>query len=206
LFALLHRRRQPPVLAPVILYLWLALAINLVIDVIMGINIYHDDFIYSNNPWYNVHSVTRFICFSVFFINLPQSSFRLLKQLLIPVFGIFLLLNFGKWENFFNPLSLSGNLMTVESYLLLIYCMQYYLAELKSDRDKLFNDQVFWVATGLAIYVVVNFFVFLFYIPMRQTNDKLANDIWNVHNVAFIIFCIFITKAFYVPARNQYTI
>ena len=205
LIVLLFHRRRPLYLKPVIIYLWLALGLNLVIDVIMSLNVYFRSFIESNNPYYNVHSVIRFVCFSFYFINLPQTYFIQLRKLLLWVFGGFLIINFLFFENFFNPEHLSGNLLTVESYLLLIYCVQYYLAELKMD-DNLFEGPHFWVVTGLAVYVVVNFFVFLFYVPLLDTNVDLAIDIWNVHNIAFIFFCAFVTKAFYVPARNQYTI
>ena len=47
----------------------------------------------------------------------------------------FLVINFIFFENFFNPNSFSGNLLTVEAYLLLVYCMLYYLAELKDDEN-----------------------------------------------------------------------
>ena len=101
--------------------------------------------------------------------------------------------------------SFSGNLLTVEAYLLLVYCMLYYFAELKDDEN-LFNGPDFWVVTGLAIYLVTNFFVFLFYTPMLSVDAKLAVNIWNVHNIAFIIFCLFITKAFYGTVRYQYSV
>ena len=84
--------------------------------------------------------------------------------------------------------------------------MQYYLAELRGDDDKILSGADFWIVTGLGIYVVVNFFVFLFYVPMLNIDEQLATNIWNVHNVAFVIFCIFISKAFYGSVRNKYTV
>ena len=118
---------------------------------------------------------------------------------------VFVVVNFIFFENFFNPQSFSGNLLTVEAYLLLVYCMLYYLAELKDDENP-FNGPDFWVVTGLAIYLVTNFFVFLFYTPMLNVDIKLAINIWNVHNIAFVIFCLFITKAFYGTVRYRYSI
>jgi len=41
---------------------------------------------------------------------------------------------------------------------------------------------------------------------MLSVDVKLAVNIWNVHNIVFIIFCIFIAKAFYVPVRYQYSV
>jgi hypothetical protein len=48
--------------------------------------------------------------------------------------------------------------------------------------------------------------VFLFYTPMLSVDVTLAVDIWNVHNIAFIIFCLFITRAFYGTVRYKYSI
>ena len=58
----------------------------------------------------------------------------------------------------------------------------------------------FWVVTGLSIYVVINFFVFLFYVPLLTENPDLADRMWSIHNLAYITMCIFIAKAFYEPA------
>jgi len=205
LSVLLFRRQQPSSLRPVIVYLWLAFLVNVAIDIIMAINIYSGTQNLSNNPLYNIHSVLRFTCFSFYFIHLQKNSFAQLKKLLA-LFGlVFLFVNFGFFEDFFNRESFSGNLLTVEAYLLLAYSMLYYLAELKDDEN-LFDGPHFWVVTGLAVYLVTNFFVFLFYMPMITVDIELAINIWNVHNIAFIIFCLFITKAFYGSVRHQYSV
>jgi len=205
LSVLLFRRQQPSSLRPVIVYLWLAFLVNVAIDIIMAINIYSGTQNLSNNPLYNIHSVLRFTCFSFYFIHLQKNSFAQLKKLLA-LFGlVFLFVNFGFFEDFFNRESFSGNLLTVEAYLLLAYSMLYYLAELKDDEN-LFDGPHFWVVTGLAVYLVTNFFVFLFYMPMITVDVELAINIWNVHNIAFIIFCLFITKAFYGSVRHQYSV
>ena len=202
LFALI--RKQPAFLKPVVIYLWVALVINIIIDIIMGMNVYTHSFLQSNNPLYNLHSIVRFVCFSIYFVNLKQGSFLKLRKVLPLIFGSFILVNFIFFENFLNASHLSGNLMATESYILLVYCMQYYLGELKNE-DNVFKGKDFWIVTGLGIYVVINFFAFLFYVPMLDTNTELATNIWNLHNISYIVFCLFITKAFYVPTGNKYT-
>jgi len=206
LFALSIFRKQPASLKPIIIYLFLALFLNLIIDFIIPFKKYFPSWLHSNNPFYNIHSVVRFICFSFYFIHLPQTSFKKLKKWLGIISLVFLLVNFSFFENFFNPKYFSGNLLTIEAYLLLSYCMLYYLSELKDDTKNLFDGPDFWVVTGLSIYVVTNFFVFLFYLPMINVDVELAINIWNVHNIAFIIFCLFITRAFYVSFRYQLTV
>jgi hypothetical protein len=202
---LLFRRQQPVSLRPVVIYLWLGFLINVGIDIIMAINVHLDRVALSNNPLYNIHSVVRFGCFSFYFISLQKNSFAKLKRWLALLGVLFLVINFIFFEDFLNQDSFSGNLLTAEAYLLLIYCVLYYLTELKEDDD-LFDGPHFWVITGLAIYLVTNFFVFLFYTPMLSVDVTLAINIWNVHNIAFVIFCLFITKAFYGTVRYQYSI
>ncbi len=206
LTVLLFRRKQPEILQPVIVYLWLALFLNFIIDLIMGFKAYLPYWLQSNNPLYNMHSVIRFACFSFFFIRLPQRSFFTFKRVLLYISVVFLFINFGFFENFLDPNTLSGNLLAAEAYLLLVYCMQYYLSELRNDDRTIFNGPDFWIVTGLSIYVVVNFFVFLFYLPMLDVNPTISVNMWNVHNIAFIIFCLFITKALYGPFRYKYSV
>ncbi len=204
-FVLLIKRKQPVILKPVVWYVCLALVINLAIDIIGDYKEFLPDWLQSNNPLYNMHSLVRFICFSLFFILLPQQAFNKVRKWLIVLSVIFIIINFSFIDNFFNYNSFSGNLLTVEAYLLLAYCMLYYLSVLRNDKNIIFDGPDFWVTTGLSIYVAINFFVFLFYLPMITVSPTLAENIWNVHNIAFIIFCIFLTKAFYGPFRNQYT-
>lgn len=204
---LLFRKQQyHPSLKPVIVYVWLAFLINLAIDVIMAINIYFKNDFLSNNPLYNLHSIVRFACFSFYFIKLQPHSFTRIKKTLTTFAFLFIIVNFLLFEKFFNYDSFSGNLLALEAYLLLVYCMLYYLTELKNDSDELFNTPHFWVVTGLCMYVVINFFVFLFYLPMIYVDRDLTVNIWNVHNIAFIIFCLFITKAIYGSFRYKHTI
>ena len=205
LAVLLFRRQQPATLKPIIVYLWIAFILNVAIDIIVVINLDPKSDL-SNNPLYNMHSIARFICFSIYFINLPQSSFTKFKKVLAAFSAIFMIINFSLFENFFSYYTFSGNLLSAEAYILLVYCMLYYLTELKNDRDDLFNTSHFWIVTGLSIYVVINFFVFLFYIPLFDVDANLAESIWNVHNIAFIIFCLFITKGLYGSHRYKYSV
>ncbi|MDQ6901937.1 MAG: hypothetical protein M3139_02855 [Bacteroidota bacterium] len=203
LIVLIFKRNQPHYLKPVIIYLFFAFFINLAGDIIGDFTRALPQWLQSNNILYNVHSTIRFICFSYFFLLLKQPSFITLKKV-IPFISLFIIIiNFKYLETFANPGHLSGNLLATEAYFLLIYCVLYYLAKLRSEEDDLTWGPDFWVATGLSIYVVVNFFVFLFYVPMIEQNSKMADHIWDVHNVAYIILCIFIAKAFYGPAQYQ---
>ena len=202
----LIKRNQPRYLKPVVAYLVIALVINLTGNIIADYKAYLPAWMQSNNPLYNVHSIIRFICFSLFFFALKQTAFARLRYLLSYLSLVIILINFGLVEDFGNPRHLSGNLLALEAYLLLIFCMLYYLAKLRDEVDVIASGPDFWIVTGLSMYVVINFFVFLFYVPMIRFDSDLANNIWDVHNIAYIILCIFITKAFYESARHQYAV
>lgn len=208
LFFLMFRNKQPALITPVVVYLCLAFLLNLFGDIIADFKRpYHfPAWLQSNNPIYNLHSVVRFACFSYFFISLPQPQFKTLKKIIAVVFILYFIIDFTLFENFFYPNHLSGNILSAEAYLLLIYGMLYYLAVLNDeDDDTAFKGPVFWTVTGLSIYVVINFFVFLFYVPMITQNLVLALDIWNVHNAAYIILCLFIARALYATPGKHAT-
>lgn len=196
------RKEQPKFLKPVIIYVWIALFINLLADLIGEFKMHLPPWLQSNNPLYNVHSVARFTCFNFFFIFFKNKKVSPFKKLLISLFILFICINFLFFENFLNPSHLSGSLLAVEAYLLLIYCMQYYLFQLRHEVENISGKKDFWVVTGLSIYVVVNFFLFLFYVPMVKEQPALAAKMWDVYNISYIIFCILIAKAFYVPDNN----
>jgi hypothetical protein len=144
--------------------------------------------------------MVRFACFSYFFLLLGKNFGSRIDKIVNFSALIFIVYNFIFIEKFDNPNHLSGNLLATEAYVLLIYCIQYYLFQLKADAAEFKRKKGFWIVTGLSIYVVINFFVFLFYVPLLTENLNLAIQMWSVHNLAYITLCIFIAKAFYVPA------
>jgi hypothetical protein len=207
LTVLFMKGQQPAFLKPVIFYLWFAFFIDLAGNIIAD---YKESFpsqlkwIHNNLVLYSVHSIVRFISFSYFFSLVAHKHYNAVRRFLPFISLVFILVNFTQFENFFHPVPerISSNLLSVEAYLLLIYCMLYYLSQLNEDVAILTSGKEFWVATGVSFYVVINFFVFLFYDPMIDLDRDLANNMWSIHNIAYIILCTFIAKAFYVPVRN----
>lgn len=195
LVAWVMHRKQPYFMKPVVVYIILAFIIDLFIDVIADFKTtYHfPAWLQSNNFLYNVHSIVRFFCFSTFFIRLRQPMMPVFKKVLPYLFLLFVLINFIFFEDFFYPPHLSGRLLATEAGLLLLYCILYYFHFLQSE-EVMHTTADFWVATGLNIYVVINFFIFLFYVPMIRSNSEWAVSMWNYHNIAFIIFCAFLAK------------
>lgn len=197
------RPQQPIYFRPVLVYLWFALIINFFGDVIGDFKAHLPGWMQTNLVLYSLHSMVRFICFAWLFALISQTHFTRLRQLLHVLCGLLVVINYLYLEDYFDQNHLSGNLFTIEAYFLLIYCLLYYLSQLRDDIESLQEGKEFWIITGLGIYVVINFFIFLFYVPMFRQDPTLAERMWSVHNVAYIILCLFITKAIYVPVRPK---
>ncbi len=196
IFVLLKNRNQPAFLRPVIIYILIAFPINLFGDIIGDFKKYFPDWLQENIYLYNIHSVIRFVCFSSFFLGLKQEYYTLLKKIISVVYLIFLFVDLIISENFLGKEGIAANLFAGEAFLLLVYCLLYYLSKLKNDNDSLIAGADIYVVTGLSIFVVTNFFVFLFYDSMLDENWQLADNMWSVHNIAYIILCLLIAKAF----------
>ncbi len=198
IFVLWKNRKQPSFLKPVIVYVLVAFPINLLGDIIGDFKHHLPDtyWLQKNLYLYNIHSIIRFICFSYFFIGLKQAYYNNLKKIIFFVYLGFLFADLTFSEYFFDVSSIAGNLFTGEAFFLLVYCLLYYLSKLKSDNDDLMSGADIYVVTGLSIFVVVNFFVYLFYDSMLAEDSDIADNMWSVHNVAYIILCLFIAKAF----------
>ncbi|QEC55506.1 hypothetical protein [Flavisolibacter ginsenosidimutans] len=180
------------------IYIFAAFIINLLGDIISdyGKQLGFPHWLQRNVFLYNVHSVIRFILFSSFFNSLNQPLFKTAKRI-IPFVSIpAVIIYFWRFENFNNQEHISGYFLAAEAFLLLLYCMQYYLNRIKEESTFTAKEPNFWVATGLSIYVVINFFVFLFYIPVLNENSGIADRLWSIHNLAYITFSIFLAKAY----------
>lgn len=200
--SLLLIRKQPAVLKPVVFYVWIALFINLGIDLTWKIRTILPARYNSNNYLYNLHSIIRFFLFSTFFIRLKQPFLTTIKKLIPFCFLAFVVINFSFYENFFDYWKLSSRLLSVEAILLLFYTLQYYLFKINDHVDvNIFNSD-FWIVTGLGIYVTINFFIFLLYNELTTRMQHFAVSLWSAHNISYIVFNLFIAKGFY-ESREQ---
>ncbi len=199
LLVLLLKPNQPPYLIPVIVYVALALIIDLFIDIGWKYKTVVPQWMYPNNYLYNIHSIVRFVCFSWFFVLLDQPYIKKFKKIIPLLSVLFLIINFVFFEDFFRADSFSSRLLAVESGLLLFFCLQYYLYKIQDDTPAKKKPADYWIVTGLSIYVVFNFFYFLLYTTLIENNFRdFVISMWNYHNLSFIILCIFIARAFYV--------
>ena len=201
LIFMLRWKPQLPYLKPIRIYIWVSIFLHLIINVIWrfknDFGFQEGDLLSSNNFIYNIVSIVRFLLFSWFFILLGQPFLARVKKIIPLLFVIFLIINFLFFEDFFYYWSFSGKLLSLETGLLLLYCLQYYFFVLNEEHSSDKRPPSFWVVTGLSIYVVINFPIFLFYRAFLKQFENFAVNIWDITNISFILFCLFISKAFY---------
>ena len=189
---------------PVVVYVCLAFVLNFLQDYIWKEAV---QFSFSSEPGdnlflYNISSIVRLLLFSWFFLQLKQPFLSTVKKLIPFVFLIFVAVNFLFFEKF---TSLSSRIMGLETGLVLFYCILYYLwLFMQEDTFEYKKYPSFRLVTGLSIYVVVNFPIFLFYKSLSIKFRYFAVGLWDIHNIAYIVLCIFIASFFYAVSCKRY--
>lgn len=195
-------KQQPAKLKLVVAYVWAALIINLAIDLVWKFRMLLPAAYNSNNFLYNLHSIVRFYLFSAFFIHLQQPFCVTVKKIVPVCFTLFMIINFTFFENFFDYWKFSSRLLSIEAALLLFYVLQYYLFKINDNIGTKITDNVFWVVTGLGIFVALNFFIFLLYNELTLRFQRFAISLWSVHNISYIILNLFLAKGFYESGKQ----
>jgi len=206
LAVLFVKPKQPGYLHPVIIYIIVALVCNLLIDISWkGKSYYHfPEWFKNNNHFYNIHSVARLLLFAWFFVSIPGAFPRLQKG--VPVlFIVFLLVNFIYLQPFWMGPFLNTRLHAVEAGVLLVYCLQYYFILIQREPVSYTGLPAFWVVTGLSIFVVVSFPIYLFYKSAALIDSPFVVNIWQVQKIAYLVLCLFTSIAFYVSDKSTVT-
>ncbi|MEN9572040.1 MAG: hypothetical protein RL172_3271 [Bacteroidota bacterium] len=195
---LLYNRQLSRLAIPLLYYVCIALVLNFLQDYFWKKRLI---FSFSSVPgdniiFYHLHSIIRFICISWFFSKLPLFFSSKIKGIIPLLFLLFVLINFI----FFEPFTkFSSRLLGLEAGLLLFYCLQYFLGLMLSEEPlTIRGNHVFWMVTGISIYMVINFPVFLFYKKISLKFSEFAISIWDLHNFSYIMLCFFIARFFYV--------
>ncbi|PVD54337.1 hypothetical protein DC498_02520 [Terrimonas sp.] len=186
-------------LKPIFVYVTIAFLMNLSGNIIADYKeeLHLPEWLQQNTFLYNLHSILRYACFTIFFAGIKVPFVVKFNRYISEFLLLFIIINFSVFEKFNSNEHISGLLLSIEAFILLVYCISYYLHNLNEEQQNERYSADFWIVTGLSIYVVINFFVFLFYVPLIDSNIGLAEKIWDIHNIAYIVFCIFIAKGFY---------
>ncbi|GAB3491627.1 hypothetical protein GCM10027341_04860 [Spirosoma knui] len=78
------------------------------------------------------------------------------------------------------------------SLLMTLYCIVYYTKQLSQQpTENILTVRNFWYVNGLFTYYTSNFFIFLTYNALTKMNVANIVVIWRVHNVVFLIMCVY---------------
>jgi hypothetical protein len=187
------KKPQQKVLLPIKIYLFVSFILNIIID-LANFKIYKN-----NNPLYNLESIFRLFIFMWFFLEngIPISTKKF--SYLVSLILILIVINFLFWGSF---IKFDSPAFSIEAITLIVYCVTYFLKKLKEDNSSFAYDPSLIIITGLAIYETVCFPVFLFYQTLAEQTKDYAVNIWDVHNIAYIVFCLFIARAFYGSSKH----
>ena len=172
---------------PVIIYLLCALVLYFLIDLgYLGI-------FKNNNLIYNILSIVRLLFFLWFFhlLHIPSNKNIKKSATIILLLSLLAILVFENVRNF------NSEIFGVEAIVLIIYCINFFLKTLNADAVESNINIALLIVTGLAIYESCCFFVFLFYSNLAETDIPFAVNLWNVHNIVYIIMCLYFSRAFF---------
>lgn len=178
-----------------IIYLIVALALNIPIDIKFNFKAHMPSWFQNNNWLYNTHSILRTYLFGYFFLQHRYLIKSVLLKTLLIIYTVFVIIDILFIESILN---FSSRIFSAESLLMLTCCIFYFLKLIKDDDAKQAKKEpAVWVAVGLFIYEAATFFIFLFFTILMEMTPNFATDIWTIHNIAYVILCGFFVKAIY---------
>jgi hypothetical protein len=206
IIVLTRRNRIAAHLRPVAYYIFIALFLNIIADFIWRFQrrLSLPEWMWDNSSIYHIHSIVRLLLFGWFF-NLLGEPFLVKIKKIIPLFFIlFVVTDFiilKPLHSFFT--GFHSELLATEAAILLFYCLQHYiyqanLEQISSRQTRSTNR----IIAGLTIYIAINFFIFLFYSALMETSNAFSRQIWEVHNISYILFSCLIANGFYESDKS----
>ena len=180
---------------PIVLYVVVALVLNSFSTVSYVFHEYMRGFLKNNNIFYNLHSIARVVFFGWFIYSVTSRKNNLLYQILFGAYTVFVLLNFILIES---PLFFSTWIFAAESIILLLVCILFFQRMMQDDSMTTLTKQPsFLVTTGVMLYETITFFIFLFILPMAETNPKFGLLCLKLYKLTFVVLCILLALSLY---------
>ncbi len=193
-------QKPVPETRPVIVYVYVALIINLAATIMF---VFHSDmpsFLKNNNICYNIHSIVRVLFFSWYLHKLHLPKLQRLIKMATPLYIGFVLINFIFFES---PFFISSLLFSAESIFILVLCLFYFFHSIQDDSETEWTGHPsFTISAGIGFFEAITFFIFLFYNPLYVENRKFGKLTFTIHNFTYVIFCIMLAIALYKYLRR----
>jgi len=188
-----------------IIYIILALILNGFIIAIAEFNNYMPLWLKNNNIFYNLHSICRVICFSLYLLTARIYKFPLFLKSLLILYALFILINFLFIDNL---LFLSSNIYAAESIILLLFCLSFIFRSVLNESDTHWiKHPPFLVCAGVCLYEVMTFFGFLFFDYISYSRDPkdlaFAQVFLKIFVIAYALLCVLIAVALYKYGKKN---
>lgn len=198
---------KPKWTKPIVIYLVIAVILGTAVDVIwqrkhLGIDWWFQENLswwyegehFKNTIFYNFLSLARLLFFTWFF-GYMGSFFKRLNRFIPAIFVVLLIVNFKVFEDI---KVFSSRQHAFEVAILLFYSLVFfYKVNMDDSIPSAAALPQFWFVTGLTLYAAINFFIFLFYNYLMEEYVEYAVEIWNVHNISYIVLNILMAIAFF---------
>lgn len=184
-----------------IIYVFMALVLNSAATLIPFYLNTLPSWLQSNNLFYNMHSITKVVLFSLYFISLGLIKPGWVTKIILPLYIIFVLINLI----LINSMStMNISLFTAESIVLLVLSLLYFISSLRDEsNNNWIRHPSFLIAAGVSLYEALTFFIFLFYYPLAEKYPELGKLTMKIYSISFIIFCILLALALYRSRKNK---
>lgn len=153
---------------------------------------------------YHANCAVSFFILSLYFFHLLhlKKKYQLILAIYL-LFTLFFMLNLILWEGLS---SFNSNTFGLACFILVTYCFLYYLENLMHPASfYISRTRDFWYVTGIFTYYATNFYIFIPYRYLTQTNIEGLGVLWQVHNVVFLIMCIyFFVGILCKPSQEKY--
>ena len=203
---------QPGWMKPLKYYLLISALLYLVIECFAplyeykskfeAVDRHHPQWWASNTPLYSYLSMTRFplVLWLFHSMELIRKKGALICAA-VYLSGLLLIELFSE-DSIFNRYMINSMLLCLEAFIVLVLCMMYYIQLANSERVGWRKLKSFWVVTSIAIFFVINFFVYLFYRPLIEADSSWHTRIWDIVSYSCVISMICTIVALYAPGRN----
>jgi hypothetical protein len=176
-------------------YFFIALVINIIIDVSWKFKHQLGGWAQDNNVFYNIQSLIRALLFLAFFYRIQSGLFKTATRWIAILYLVFVVANYI-WLEPIETYASKG--ASAEALALLVACLLYLFKILSDDEiPRISQDPYFWITIGLLLYVTTNFAIFLGYASLMITAAEFAVVIWDIHNAFYLLFCILAAKAYF---------
>jgi len=167
----------------IIYYLWVQFIFNGYANLL-------NELLLDNLFVYSLSFSWSFFILSLYFAEL-YSSIKL-KAIILSIVVIFQIYSL----NYVQPATIQASFDSISfglmGLLITVYSLLYYAKQLRNQpKENILYVPHFWFVNGIFTYYASNFFIFLTFDTLINRHYTNLSIIWRIHNVVFLVMCIY---------------